>query len=116
MQPLVTAHEVECGISKGQSSRVRFAPLHRWPIIVRNGARHCQHGRVEIDADHVPGRSDAAGGSAGYRTGAACDIEHALSRSRRCDLDKVLPPCIPESRHHVALACLRDAHATKLPS
>ena len=57
-----------------------------------------------------------AGGSAGYRAGTAGDIKYALSRSRRGDLNKVLSPRIPESRHHVAIACLRDAHATKLPS
>ena len=116
LQPLVTAHQVEGGLSKGQRRRVPFAPLDRWPIRMRNGARHGQHGRVEIEADHVPGRADAGGGRTGDRAGAAGEIEHALARARRGDLDQILPPRIPKRRHHVALACLRNAHATKLPS
>jgi hypothetical protein len=96
LQPLVTAHQVEGGLRKGQRRRVPFAPLDWWPVTLCNDARHSQHGWVEIETDHVPSRANTAGGSAGDRAGAAGKIEYALSRARCGDLDQILPPRIPE--------------------
>jgi hypothetical protein len=111
---LLTAHEIENGLGKGQGEGIPFPPLDDRPWRWGEGARDGQPPSVKIETNHTARGPDIWGHEPCHDPGTAGHIEDTLTGLRGGQGHEVCRPGTEHGRDQIALVhCIRVS--TKLP-
>src|SRR5262249_6915484 len=102
LKTLLANRDIEGRIRERESRDVAFSPIDRG----RNLARGREHAGVDVNSNDCTGRAQRFSRETRDDPRAARDVEYALTRSQRGNLEEIAAPWLEDRRHEVCFVIL----------